>query len=123
MSASFVEAAAGYRIDQIESAVRWKGWSPEDVILFPFTDESAMLEHKVTKCRIRLDELMADFGKSISALADKIALRLCALGLTPDEVREECDIATGSELDCVKLDILVDAVMARVSRREKAGEA
>ena len=122
MSASFVEAAAGYRIDQIESAVRWKGWSPDDVILFPFTDESAMLEHKVTKCRIRLDKLMADFGKSISAIADEIALR-CTPDMYWDAVREECDFSTGGEFDCVKLDILTDAVLKRVSDRAKAGGA
>lgn len=55
---------------------------------------------------------------AMSDLADRIMRsRVCRDMLADDpNVRDVVDIATGSELDCVQLDILTDMVIARMER-------
>lgn len=54
----------------------------------------------------------------LTAQADKIAARVIRLDLPRgiDDLRDICDKATGGELDCQPLDILVGMVASRIKR-------
>jgi hypothetical protein len=53
----------------------------------------------------------------LSKLADRISKRLLRVAnLNPQAIRDECDLASGSELDCTQLDILTSMVESRLVR-------
>jgi hypothetical protein len=66
----------------------------------------------------------------LNRLADSVAAklwrrageRICghAYLRSPQNLRDECDIATGSDLDCTQLDILTDMVKARIEALKSA---